>query len=45
MSLIPRSASLKSSDKLSLFGEDPVKGAIGPGQMRRGSYQGSCGNL
>ncbi|XP_078361691.1 regulating synaptic membrane exocytosis protein 2-like isoform X1 [Oculina patagonica] len=39
-SLMPRSSSLKSSDKMSMFGEDPVKGVVGPGQMRRGSYQG-----
>ena len=30
---------------MSLHGEDPIKGVIGPGQMRRGSYQGSYGNF
>ncbi|KAJ7387552.1 hypothetical protein OS493_000883 [Desmophyllum pertusum] len=38
--LIPRVSSVKSPEKQSLFGEDPEKGVIGPGQLRRGSYQG-----
>ena len=29
-----------SAAKLTLYGEDPVKGVVGPGQLRRGSYQG-----
>ena len=38
-SLKPR-LSKNSTDKLTLYGEDPVKGVVGPGQLRRGSYQG-----
>ena len=36
---MPRST-MNSMEKLTLYGEDPVKGVIGPGQFRRGSYQG-----
>lgn len=38
-SLRPR-LSRDSAAKLTLYGEDPVKGVVGPGQLRRGSYQG-----
>lgn len=38
-SLRPR-LSKDSAAKLTLYGEDPVKGVVGPGQLRRGSYQG-----
>lgn len=34
---LSRSPSLKSSERLSLFGEDPAKGVTGPGQLRKGS--------
>jgi len=39
---LSRSPALKSSERLTLFGEDPAKGVTGPGQMRKGSlYQGN----
>ena len=31
----------KTTDKQNHFGEDPEKGVTGPGQIRRGSYQGN----
>ena len=43
---LTRSPHLKSSERLTLFGEDPTKGVIGPGQLRRGSlYQGNSNKI
>ena len=38
---MPRFSLKVTNKKHSLHGEDPEKGVTGPGQIRRGSYQGT----